>query len=171
LYRHLPTKGVTLFSVGLLYLAVIATVYLIAGRISPDKTRESLRVARFSLLRILPLLVAVFTLIGLFQTFLPPEIVQNWLGETSGKSSLLVGGLAGAVAIGPPLAAFPLAGSLLEAGAWPPAIAAFIVSWISVGIITLPFEASVFGPRFALARNSLAFLSSLLIGLLAGSFL
>lgn len=160
-----------MFSVGFLYLAAILIIYVVAGRISPDKTRQSLRVARSSLWRVLPLLVAVFTLIGLFQTFFPPDIIQNWLGETSGKASLLIGGLAGALAIGPPLAAFPLAGSLLDAGAWPPAIAAFIVSWISVGVISLPFEASVFGSRFALARNSLAFLSSLLIGLLAGSFL
>jgi uncharacterized membrane protein YraQ (UPF0718 family) len=160
-----------LFAVGFAYLAVVLAVYLLAGRISPDKTRLSLRVARASLWRVLPLLVAVFTLIGLFQTFFPPELIQDWLGATSGKTALLIGGLAGALAIGPPLAAFPLAGSLLEAGAWPPAIAAFIVSWISVGVITLPFEASVFGPRFALARNALAFLSSLLIGLLAGSFL
>lgn len=160
-----------MFSVGFLYLAVILVAYLIAGRISSDKTRQSLRVARSSFWRVLPLLVAVFTLIGLFQTFFPPEIIQHWLGETSGKTSLLVAGVAGSLAIGPPLAAFPLAGSLLDAGAWPPAIAAFIVSWISVGIITLPLEASVFGVRFAVARNTLAFLSSLLIGLLAGSFL
>jgi uncharacterized membrane protein YraQ (UPF0718 family) len=166
-----PLKGLLLFSVGFLYLGAILIAYLIAGRISPDKTRQSLQVARSSLLRVLPLLVAVFTLIGLFQTFFPAELIKDWLGETSGKSSLLIGGLAGALAIGPPIAAFPLAGSLLEAGAWPPAIAAFIVSWISVGIITLPFEASVFGSRFALSRNMLAFLSSLLIGLLAGSFL
>ena len=53
--------------------------------------------------------------------------------------SLGVGGII--ISIGPPLAAYPLAGSLLDAGAWPPAIAAFILSWISVGIITLPFEA------------------------------
>jgi uncharacterized membrane protein YraQ (UPF0718 family) len=160
-----------LFFVGIIYLAVVFVIYLVATRISADKTRQSLRVARSSLWKVVPLLVAVFTLVGLFQTFFPPEIVKNWLGETSGKTSLLVGALAGALAIGPPLAAFPLAGSLLEAGAWPPAIAAFIVSWISVGVITLPFEASVFGARFALARNTLALLSSMLIGLLAGGFL
>ncbi len=79
-----------------------------------------------------------------------------------------MGGLVGAVAIGPPVAAFPLAGSLLEAGAWAPAVAAFIVAWISVGVVTLPFEAQIFGWRFALARNGFTFAVALFIGLVVG---
>ena len=99
---------------------------------------------------------------------MPPQRIEAALGAASGWRALLVGGLVGAVAIGPPVAAFPLAGSLLDAGAWAPAVAAFIVAWISVGVVTLPFEAQVFGWRFALARNGLTFVAALLIGLIVG---
>lgn len=157
--------------VGLIYLLIIASAYLLLALKNRQKTGQSLTMTGKSLLKLLPLLMAVFGLVGLFQEFLPAELVSQWLGESSGILGLLIGASAGAVAIGPPLAAYPLAGSLLDAGAWPPAIAAFIVSWISVGIITLPFEAQIFGSRFALLRNGISFVTAMLCGLLLGVML
>jgi len=151
------------------YLTLIVLAYLFLQRRDRSKTRQSLHTAWQSLVKMLPLLAAIFALIGLFQVFVPPALIEQRLGEASGLMALLMGGGLGAVAIGPPLAAFPLAGSLLDAGAWPPAVAAFIVSWISVGVLTLPFESEVFGFRYALLRNLIAFVSALLIGLLIGS--
>lgn len=155
-------------SVGLVYLVLVCLAYGLGYRRSREKTRQSLHAGVRSFVRVLPLLAAVFGLIGLFQTFLPPQRIETALGAASGWWALLAGGLLGAVAIGPPVAAFPLAGSLLDAGAWAPAIASFIVAWISVGVVTMPFEAEVFGWRFALARNGLTFAVALLIGLTIG---
>lgn len=155
-------------AVGLTYLTLILIAYGFSSSISGEKTRKSLKIAGLSLWRLLPLLAAVFGLVGLFQVFLPPAVIEKTLGESSGITSLLLGGGLGAIAIGPPAAAFPLAGTLLSAGAWPPAIAAFIVSWVSVGVVTLPFEVGVFGVRYALARNGTAFVAALFIGLLMG---
>jgi len=160
-----------MFPVGLIYLLLVGTVYLLLLLKNRPKAMQALTISRQSLLKLLPLLVAIFGLVGLFQEFLPSELVSRWLGESSELLALLIGSLAGAIAIGPPLAAYPLAGSLLAAGAWPPAIAAFILSWISVGIVTLPFEAQVFGSRFALLRNVLGFLAAMLSGLLLGMLL
>lgn len=157
--------------VGLIYLMLIGTSYLLLNRRNPARTREALQIAGRSLLKLLPLLIAVFGLVGLFKEFLPPQLVSRWLGESSGLLALLLSATVGAVSIGPPLAAYPLAGSLLQAGAWPPAIAAFILSWISVGVITLPFEAQIFGSRFALVRNSISFIAAMLCGLLLGLLL
>jgi len=160
-----------MFSVGLIYLLLIGTAYVLLLLKNRQKAVEALQIARESLLKLLPLLIAVFGLVGLFQEFLPAQLVSSWLGESSGLMALLLGSTAGAVAIGPPLAAYPLAGSLLAAGAWPPAIAAFILSWISIGLITLPFEALVFGSRFALLRNGISFVAAMLCGLLLGMLL
>ncbi|NOY13471.1 MAG: permease [Deltaproteobacteria bacterium] len=157
--------------VGFIYLLLIGSAYLVFFSINPQKSRQSLKIAGQSLIKLLPLLVAIFGLVGLFQEFLPPQLVSKWLGESSGFLALLIGAAAGAIAIGPPLAAYPLAGSLIAAGAWPPAVAAFILSWISVGIITLPFEAQTFGGRFALLRNGISFIVAILCGLLLGLLL
>ena len=77
-------------------------------------------------------LIAVFGMVGLFQVFLDPAQVERALGASNGWMSLFLGAALGAVSIGPPLAAYPLAGSMLDAGAWPPAVAAFVVTWISI---------------------------------------
>lgn len=155
-------------TVGLVYLFLVAIAYGVCFRVDRSKATRSLRESARSLAKLLPLLVAIFTLIGLFQVFVSPALIERQLGAASGWMALFTGGLLGAVSIGPPLAAFPLAGSLLDAGAWPPAVAAFIVSWVSVGVLTLPFESEVFGVRYALARNGLSFVAAILIGLLVG---
>lgn len=156
---------------GFFYLVLIAVVYLLAFRKDTEKGRLSLIAARQTLLRMAPLLLSIFALIGLFNEFVPPEVIRGWLGSDNQLLSLLNGGLVGAVAIGPPVAAFPLAGSFIKTGAWPPAAAAFIVSWVSVGVLSLPVEAHVFGWRFALLRNSITFIAALLIGLLIGGLI
>jgi len=160
-----------MFKVSLIYFLLVATAYFILGRADRQKTRQSLQKARKTLFKMLPLLAAVFGLVGLFQVYLSPEQVQQAMGADNGLLSLLIGGLLGSVSIGPPLAAYPLAGSMLDAGAWAPAVSAFIVSWISVGVVTLPFEAATFSLRFALLRNGVNFCLALLIGLLLGMVL
>ena len=153
---------------GLTYLLLVSVLYLLCFSKDAEKGCLSLLAARQTLGRMAPLLLAIFALIGLFQQFVPPETIHAWLGADQHFWALINGGLVGAVAIGPPVAAFPIAGSFIASGAWPPAAAAFIVSWGSVGVVTLPFEAHVFGWRFALWRNLLTFLCALVIGLLIG---
>lgn len=156
---------------GIIYLVLITALYLFCFRKDAEKGRLSLQAARQTLLRMAPLLLAIFALIGLFNEFVPPDLIRDWLGAENKLLSLLNGGLIGAVAIGPPVAAFPIAGSFIETGAWPPAAAAFIVSWVSVGIISLPVEAHVFGWKFAAWRNIITFIAALLIGLIIGGLI
>ncbi len=158
-------------SIGLIYLLLVGLVYLWAFCRDPQKAQTAIRAGKTSLLTLLPLLFAIFALVGLFQEFLPPDIIESVLGQGNKALALLIGGLVGAVSIGPPLAAYPIAGSLMANGAWPPAVAAFILSWISVGVITLPFEAKIFSWRFALLRNGLTLVAALFSGLLLGGFL
>lgn len=157
-----------MLTTGLVYLVLITALYLWGFRKDAEKARLSLITARQTLWRMAPLLLSIFALIGLFQEFVPAAMIRSWLGAENHLLSLLNGGLVGAVAIGPPVAAFPIAGSFIDTGAWPPAAAAFIVSWISVGVVSLPVEAHVFGWRFALWRNFITFIAALLIGLLIG---
>jgi len=157
-----------MLTTGFIYLLLVTALYLGGFRRDPVKGRQSLKAARQTLLRMAPLLLAIFGLIGLYQEFVPTELVESWMGAEGTFLSLLVGGLVGAVSIGPPVAAFPIAGSFIASGAWPPAAAAFIVSWVSVGVVTLPVEAHVFGWRFTLWRNAITFVAALLIGLLLG---
>lgn len=160
-----------MFKVGVIYLVIISLAYLVLLRLNREKTLLSLQVAGRSLRKLIPLLIAVFGMVGLFQVFLSPAQVEQALGASNGWLALLLGAILGAVSIGPPLAAYPLAGSMLDAGAWPPAVAAFVITWISIGVITLPFEASIFSLRYALLRNGIGFIVALLVGLVLGALL
>jgi len=46
------------------------------------------------------------------------------------------------------------------------ATTAFILAWVTVGIVQLPAESMILGKRFAILRNILSFISAILIGLL-----
>lgn len=161
----------TIVHTGLTYLLLVGLAYLWTLSRDKQKAQVAIKSGAWALLNILPLLLAIFALVGLFQEFLPPELIESVLGKGNRLLSLLMGGLLGAIAIGPPLAAYPIAGSLLANGAWPPMVAAFILAWISVGIVTLPFEAKIFNWRFALVRNGLTFIAALFSGLLLGGLL
>ncbi|PLX84223.1 MAG: hypothetical protein C0617_09110 [Desulfuromonas sp.] len=71
-------------SVGLVYLVLILAAYALLYRVSPDKTRQSLQAAVRSLVKVLPFLVAIFALIGLFQAFVPPAQIEARFGASAG---------------------------------------------------------------------------------------
>ena len=160
-----------MLKIGLIYLVIISSCYLLLALKDPQKIGQSLKIVKNSLTKMLPFLLAIFGLIGLFQEFVPPATISTFFENTEGPVALLISTFAGAISIGPPLAAYPLAQTLLQSGAWPPAVAAFIFSWISIGIITLPFEASIFSIRFALLRNGISFIAAMVAGLLLGLLL
>ncbi len=160
-----------MLKIGLIYLVIIGSCYLILALKNRSKTIQSLIVVKKSLFKMIPFLLAIFGLIGLFQEFVPPATISAFFSRTEGPVALVISTIVGAISIGPPIAAYPLAQTLLQSGAWPPAVAAFIFSWISIGIITLPFEASIFSLRFAVLRNSISFVAAMLAGLALGLLL
>jgi uncharacterized membrane protein YraQ (UPF0718 family) len=157
--------------IGYAYLVAALIGYVITARRSPGKAKGAGSAAWKSFSSIAPTFLAVFALVGLIDTFIPAELIERALGSGNHLLSLLLGGALGSLAAGPPAAAFPIASTLLAGGALPAAIAAFIVSWTLVGIVSLPFEARIFGMKFALWRNGLSFIFALLIGATMGGVL
>jgi len=112
-----------------------------------------------------PLLLGVIGLVGLFQVLVTPKMLAslflgNFLVDT------LIGTLAGAVASGNPIVSYLLAGELQEQGISLYAVSAFILSWVTLGFVHLPAEIEVFGGRFVLYRNILAFVFTMIIAIL-----
>ncbi|NCC85807.1 MAG: permease, partial [Clostridia bacterium] len=67
--------------------------------------------------------------------------------------------------------AFPLVGSLVDAGASIIPGVAFLTTLTMVGAVTFPLEKQEFGTKFALTRNLLSFSFALLIAVLMGVIL
>jgi len=46
------------------------------------------------------------------------------------------------------------------------AITAFIISWVTVGIVQLPAESLMLGKKFAFTRNIVSFITAIIIAIL-----
>ncbi len=136
-----------------------------------ERTKKSLLVALKSFARILPTVLLIIVIIGLFLAFAPPERVAGFIGEQAGPGGILLISALGAVLHIPALTSFPLAASLLQRGASLTAVAAFITTLTMVGVVTLPIEIRELGAKMAFLRNGLSMLIAILIALLMGVIL
>ena len=114
---------------------------------------------------IAPMLLAIVGLVGIFETYITPEMIHTLF---SGKviNDTLVGTAAGALSVGQPFLSYIISGELLQEGVSQYAVTAFILSFVTLGVIQLPLEFSIFGARFTLVRNILSFIFALLIAYL-----
>ncbi len=135
------------------------------------KTRQALATSAKSLVNLAPGVLIVAGLVGLVIGLIPGEVISAHIGPGTGFAGTVIAAFAGAVALLPSLIAFPLAASLLRAGASVGTIAAFITTLTMVGFVTTPFEAKQLGLRFTLWRNALSFCFALIIALVMGVIL
>jgi uncharacterized membrane protein YraQ (UPF0718 family) len=132
------------------------------------KTLLALKKAGKALLGILPQFLGIIVLIGLLLAVFDPSTINRLIGESSGWLGVLVASVIGSITLIPGFIAFPTAAMLLRGGAGLMQIAAFVSTLMMVGVVTLPAEIGTFNRKFALLRNGLAYVFSLLVALVMG---
>lgn len=155
---------------GILLYAAAMGVLLLSFSKDRGRTKKALIIAQKAFLNILPPMLTIIGLIGLVLAVTPPEVISGLFGTGNAWGTLLIA-LVGAVTLIPAFIAFPLAASLLHAGAGVVAVASFITTLTMVGIVTAPLEKQYFGTRFVIARNALSFILAMIIGGLMGVLL
>jgi len=115
-----------------------------------------------SFLSLLPLVFAVILLISIMKSYLSPGFYRTVFTGNMVLDSFL-GDIFGSIAIGNPITSYILGGEFLKEGISLAAILAFIIAWVTVGLLQLPMEASIFGRKFALIRNGVSFLLVIII--------
>ncbi|WP_135605483.1 hypothetical protein [Methanococcoides sp. NM1] len=78
----------------------------------------------------------------------------------------LVGSFIGSVAAGNPITSYVIGGELLNEGVSLVAVTAFLLSWVTVGILNLPAEMDLLGKKFALTRNIICFIVAFFVAIL-----
>jgi len=111
------------------------------------------------------MIVGVFLLLALFNTIIPQHLYAKVFTNIPIVDAL-IGAILGSVSAGNPLVSYIVGGELLDQGVGLAAVAAFILSWVTVGLIQLPAEAIILGRRFAIIRNLINFVSAIIIALL-----
>lgn len=136
-----------------------------------NKTKMALKKALKSFENILPQFLCVILLIGMMLSILDKDLISRLLGQGSGALGYLIAAVVGSVTLIPGFVAFPLAASLLSAGAGYGQITMFVTTLMMVGVVTLPVETKYFGKKLALRRNLLALCWAVCISLVIGGFL
>ena len=158
-------------------MAVITIYSLLAltltGSFIKDKkkTKKAFMVAKKALIKMAPSLLMIIGIVGLILGILTPETISSLIGAEAGLWATALGAILGALTLIPSLIAFPLAGSLLRAGATTMTISAFVTTLVMVGVITAPMEINALGKKFTFLRNGLSFIAALIIALVMGGIL
>lgn len=131
-----------------------------------DKKQKNILISLMNALKnfgsTLPLLLGVILLLGLFRTFISKQMIQSvFTGEL--LRDTLIGAVIGSISAGNPITSYIIGGELLKEGINLFAVTAFIVTWVTVGIVQFPAEAAILGKKFALARNVLSFILAILV--------
>lgn len=133
-----------------------------------EKTLDSVKMSTGMMRGMGSDIIAILFLIGLILTFIPPETIKEFMGGSNVFLSTVVFALVGCITLIPAFVAFPLAGSLMDAGASIVPVVAFITTLTMVGIVTFPLEKKEFGLKFTITRNILSFVFAIAISLVMG---
>ncbi len=133
-----------------------------------SKTRLALKKAWKSFENILPSVLTVLLLIGFILTLLDEQAISRLLGADFGIWGVVIAAVIGCITLIPGFVAFPLAASLVAAGAGYAQIAVFISTLMMVGIATLPLEIQYFGKRIAAKRNILSLIFAIIMSCIIG---
>jgi hypothetical protein len=77
----------------------------------------------------------------------------------------LIGTVTGSISAGNPITSYIISGELLKGGVSLFAVTAFIVAWVTVGLVQYPAEADILGKRFATLRNCISFILAILVSI------
>lgn len=110
-----------------------------------------------SLTRSIPIILGTILLVSLISTVIPNSFYKSLFQNNIFLDSIL-GTAAGSISAGNPVTSYILGGDLLDHGVSLLAITAFLVAWVTVGMIQLPAESATLGRKFAVLRNLSAFI-------------
>ncbi len=133
--------------------ALISLIFLTAFLIFwPQKSAQTISTLSYQLSTMLQIIPPIFILLGLFDVWVPREIIIRLMGPGSGFKGGLLGFVLGSAAAGPLYGAFPIVAVLMKKGASFTNILIFISAWSTTKIPMFLFELNALGYRFAVSR-------------------
>ena len=118
-----------------------------------------------ALYKSLPVLLGVILLIGLINTLVPKSFYSILFQKNAFLDSI-IGSALGSILAGNPITSYILGGELLKQGISLIAVTAFLVAWVTVGLVQLPAESLLLGKRFAILRNLSSFVFAIIVAII-----
>ena len=133
--------------------------------VNKTRVKNSLVSSTKSIYRATPILIGVTLLISLISSLVSQDNLISIFGK-SDSINILIATLLGSIFAGNPINSYVIGGELFSIGLGIVAVTSFLIAWVTVGIIQLPAEIMILGRKFALTRNALSFIFSIIIALL-----
>lgn len=149
---------------GIIMLGIVVILYGLLSVYNADKIFTSLKASLDVLKMIAPILLIVFFLMALLNTFIDEKSIAKHLGEDSGAKGWFIALFGGILSHGPGYIWYPMLQELREKGA----LDGFIVTFLyarSIKLPWLPLMISYFGLTFTLVLSFYVLLGALIQGM------
>lgn len=130
-----------------------------------NKLKEAVIKAAKSLYQTLPILIGVLLLVSLANALIPKTFYSTVFRNNIFLDPF-IGSAIGSILAGNPITSYIIGGELLKQGISLVAVTAFLVAWVTVGMVQLPAESVMLGKKFAVVRNITAFLFSIIVAII-----
>ena len=148
---------------GLVILVVVFVMYLVTFTLNADAGREALKAALEIVKMIAPILLAVFFLMSLLNTFIDSKSISKHLGKESGIRGWVIALIGGILSHGPAYIWYPILSDLRKHGARDGLVIAFFYTR-SIKLPWLPLMISYFGLAFTAVLTVLVILGAWIQG-------
>jgi len=111
-----------------------------------------------------PMIIGTILLTSFLSVIVPKSFYTSVFSKNFFFDSF-IGGLIGSISAGNPITSYIFGGEMLGKGVGLIAVTAFLVSWVTVGLIQLPAESAILGKKFAILRNIMAFIFSIIVAI------
>jgi len=133
-------------------------------KIIDEKSLKALNKAKIRLKKIYKKVLFVVIITGILKFYVSPKYYSLILTHIPLLDIFIFSSI-GSIAMGNPSTSYIISNALL--GKIPLyVIGSFLIAWVLVGINTLPIESEELGKNFAIARNLVGFMFSILAGII-----
>ena len=151
---------------GWIMLAVTLILYIVTVFLDPSIAHSALNKAMDTLKMIAPIMLFVFFLMALLNTFIKPKKIAKHLGEDSGLKGVLAALGGGVLSHGPSYVWYPILSDLRNHGARDGLIVAFFYAR-AIKLPWLPVMIGYFGIAFTLVLSIYILLGAWMQGVIA----
>jgi uncharacterized membrane protein YraQ (UPF0718 family) len=147
-------------------LSIVGLFYLLTFLMNAEAGKEALFACWNIVKMIAPILLVVFFLMALLNTFIDSKNIAKHLGEESGVRGWIIALVGGVLSHGPAYIWYPLLADLRKNGARDGLVVAFFYTR-SIKLPWLPLMISYFGLAFTVVLTLLVILSAWVQGMIA----
>lgn len=157
-----------MFTKAYIFISICLLLFVISWFKDKKKTMAGVKKGLMMFKNIALPFVNILILISIFLYFIPPHLIVRYLGGQSGFIGMSIAAIVGSITLIPGFISYPIAGTLIRAGASYGVVATFMTTLMMVGVMTFPLEARYFGKKVAFIRNALNFIAGIVIGIVVG---